>query len=88
VPEEVKRERNQRLLAKSEETALRALSKHVGSEQRVFVESSSDRTAETLIGRTLHQLPVTLRGSNELVGKLVSVRIEAASSYGMAASLL
>jgi tRNA-2-methylthio-N6-dimethylallyladenosine synthase len=87
VPEEVKRDRNQRLLAKSEEIGLKALSKHVGAERRVFVESISDRDGESLIGRTLHQLPVSLRGSPELVGKLVSARIEAASPYGLAASL-
>jgi tRNA-2-methylthio-N6-dimethylallyladenosine synthase len=86
VPEEVKRERNQRLLAKSEETALRALAKHVGSVRNVFVESMSDRNSATLIGRTEHQLPASFPGSKDLVGKSIAVRIEAASPFGLAGS--
>jgi tRNA-2-methylthio-N6-dimethylallyladenosine synthase len=88
VLEEVKRERNQRMLAKSEETALKALSKHIGTVRRAFVESVSDRNPGTLVARTEHQLPVSFAGSPEIVGTLVSLRIEGASPFGLAASLV
>jgi tRNA-2-methylthio-N6-dimethylallyladenosine synthase len=88
VIEDEKRERNQRLLAKSEETALKALSKHVGTVRRAFVESISDRNPASLLGRTEHQLPVSFAGPAEIVGRIVSLRIEGASPFGLAASLV
>jgi tRNA-2-methylthio-N6-dimethylallyladenosine synthase len=86
VSEDVKRARNQRLLAKSEEVGLRALSKHVGSVRAAFVESISTRDAEVLTARTIHNLPVHFRGSSDLLGRTVSLRIDQASAFGLSGS--
>jgi tRNA-2-methylthio-N6-dimethylallyladenosine synthase len=87
VPEDAKRARNQRLLAKSEETALKALSKHVGTVRSAFVESVSPRDADVLLARTHHNLPVQLSGASGLVGTNVSLRIDQASAFGLSGSI-
>ena len=87
VPEVVKKERNQRLLRKSDEVALGRLSRHVGSARRAFVEGTSDRFEGTLLARTVHGIVVSFRGAPELIGSEVEVSIEGATSYGLSGSL-
>lgn len=88
VPVEVKKERNQRLLAKSEEVGLRRLGAFVGREVRVFVEERSDRHAEVLLGRSVHGLPVSFEGRDELLGRTVAVEVERATAYGLGGRLV
>jgi tRNA-2-methylthio-N6-dimethylallyladenosine synthase len=87
VPEEVKKERNQRLLRKAEELGLKRHSAHVGQVRRAFVEGLSDRAEHTLLARTTHNLMVSFPGSSDLVGSMVDVRIEGASGYGLTGSV-
>jgi tRNA-2-methylthio-N6-dimethylallyladenosine synthase len=87
VPEAVKKERNQRLLAKAEEIGLARMSGHVGTTRDVFVESVSDRYEGTVIGKTLHGLAVNFPGSAELCGKIVTVDVRGASAFGLSAEL-
>jgi tRNA-2-methylthio-N6-dimethylallyladenosine synthase len=87
VPEDVKKARNQRMLAKSEEVGLKRHGAHVGSIRRAFVESLSDRTRGVLVGRTTHNLLVSFPGDAALVGRTVDVRIEGASGFGLSGSL-
>ena len=88
VPEAVKKERNQRLLRKSEEVALGRLSRHVGGVRRALVESMSDRGEGTLLARTIHGIVVSFRGGPELVGREVDVSIEGATAYGLSGALV
>ena len=87
VPEHVKRERNQRMLALGERMGLKRHGAHVGSTRRAFVESVSDRAAGFVIARTTHNLLVSLPGDPSLVGRMVDVRIEGASAYGLSGAL-
>jgi tRNA-2-methylthio-N6-dimethylallyladenosine synthase len=84
VPEEVKKARNQRLLAAAERAGLARHGAHVGATRRVLVDSVSERGADTVLGRSEHGLAVSLRGGPELVGRVVGVRIESASAFGLA----
>jgi tRNA-2-methylthio-N6-dimethylallyladenosine synthase len=86
VPVDVKRERNQRLLDLSERVATARFARHVGHVRTAIVESASERNAGTLIARTVHQLPVTFAGSADLVGRVVSLRIDGAGPYGLSGS--
>jgi tRNA-2-methylthio-N6-dimethylallyladenosine synthase len=87
VPDAVKKERNQRLLACSERVALERTRRHVGEVRSVFVESVSPRGAGDLVGRTQHGLVASFAGPAELVGRAVAVRIQGASAYGLAGTL-
>jgi tRNA-2-methylthio-N6-dimethylallyladenosine synthase len=84
VDEAVKKERNRRFLAASERVAFARFSRHVDGVRRVFVESVGEREPGTLLGRTIHGLPVSFAGGSELVGRELDVRIVAASAYGLA----
>jgi len=86
VPDEVKKERNQRLLRKSEEVALGRLTRHVGSTRRALVEAASDRGEGVLLARTIHGIVVSFRGGPELVGREVELAIEGATAYGLSGS--
>ena len=86
VPQEVKKDRNNRLLRKSEEVALARLQRHVGQTRRVFVEGDG-RQPGRVVGRTEHGLPVSFRGEAALVGTTVPVAIESATAFGMSGRL-
>jgi tRNA-2-methylthio-N6-dimethylallyladenosine synthase len=87
VPEDVKRERNQRMLALGEKIGLKRHSAHVGSVRRAFVESVSDRHAGHLLARTTHNMAISFAGSADLVGRMVDVQVEGASGYGLTGTL-
>jgi tRNA-2-methylthio-N6-dimethylallyladenosine synthase len=87
VGEDVKKERNRRFLRASEEVALARISRHVGTEIRVFAEAAGEREAGTLLGRTIHGLPVSFAGDATLVGREVEVAIDGASAYGLSGVL-
>lgn len=84
VPEDVKKERNQRMLRAAERNGLRRHSAHVGATRRVLVDGLSDRAPDQVMGRTEHGLAVSLKGGAELLGRVVDVRIESASAYALA----
>lgn len=87
VPDDVKKARNQRMLALGEKLGLKRHGAHVGSVRRAFVESVSDRTEGLLVARTIHNLMLTFPGDAALVGKSVDVRIESASAFALAGTL-
>ena len=87
VPEDVKKERNQRLLALAESVGSRRHGAQVGATREVFVESTSDRMEGGLVGRTQHGLMTSFRGPAELVGTVARVTIESATAFGLSGSL-
>jgi len=87
VPEAVKKERNQRLLARSAEVSLRRHAGHVGAIRAVLVEGLSDRAPGTLVGKTRHGMTISFEGAPALVGGEVAVLVEQASAFGLAGSL-
>jgi tRNA-2-methylthio-N6-dimethylallyladenosine synthase len=81
VPEETKKERNQRLLARSAETSLLRHAAHVGAVRSVFVEGRRDDGL--LAGRSEHGVMVSFEGGDELVGTCAKVAIGQASAFGL-----
>lgn len=92
VPDEVKKERNQRLLRAAERTQRARFARMRGQRVQVFVESSSERDDRVYLGRTLLGMPVSFdrRDATEvsLVGTHVDVEIDETTAYGMAGRLL
>jgi tRNA-2-methylthio-N6-dimethylallyladenosine synthase len=85
IPDEVKKERNQRMLKLGEELGLLRHGAHVGQTRRVLVEGVRDDGR--LSGRTVHGMVASFEGPAELVGTQVDVCIEGASGYGMSGVL-
>lgn len=83
VPLELKKSRNQRLLAAAERAALARMEARLGREQRVFVEGVSERDGDLLLGRTEHGLPLSLRGPSSFVGETLTVTPTEATPFGL-----
>ncbi len=88
VTTEQKKARNQALLAMGEKTGLRRMSAFVGRQVQVFVEGPSKRGGGQVTGRSLHGLPVSFQGSEDLCGTTVSVLVKETSAYGMSGELV
>ena len=86
VPDETKKERNQRLLKLGEEIGLLRHGAHVGQVRRVLVEGVRDDGR--LSGRTVHGIVAGFEGPADLVGRQVDVRLEGASGYGASGTLV
>jgi tRNA A37 methylthiotransferase MiaB len=85
VPEEEKKERNQRLLRRVEEVALSRMQAWLGREVDVLLEEVSPRRAGVLLGRSRHGLPVSVAGGEELLGREVRAAVDHATGFGLAA---
>jgi tRNA-2-methylthio-N6-dimethylallyladenosine synthase len=79
VPEEVKRERIERLIDVVQDVAAARNRERVGGVEEVLVEGPSRTDAAILRGRTRRNTTVNFTG-NASAGELVGVRIESASS--------
>jgi tRNA-2-methylthio-N6-dimethylallyladenosine synthase len=79
IPEEVKRERIERLVEVVQRVAARRNAGRVGGVEEVLVEGTSRTDAALLRGRTRRNTTVNFSGS-AAPGELVDVRIEGASS--------
>jgi len=88
VPGEVKKERNQRLLAASEEVALARLKALIGTDVDVFVEEASERVEGNLVGRTRTGVSVHFAAGVEWLGRDAQVRVERATAYGLGGALV
>lgn len=88
VPDEVKKERNQRLLRASEELSLSRMKALIGTEVQAFVEEASERVEGGLVGRTRTGVPVHFAGEASWIGEEVPVQVERATAYGVGGSLV
>jgi tRNA-2-methylthio-N6-dimethylallyladenosine synthase len=79
VPEEVKEARNQELLALLERRSLARHRELIGTTQEVLVEGPAKRPAGRLMGRNRGYRKVVFDGPEELLGRLVPVRITRAT---------
>jgi len=84
IPTEVKKERNQRLLAAAKDAGLRRHERLLGQRVRVFVEKLSERDASLVVGRTEHYMPISFEGSADLIGTMVEVDVQQASPFNLA----
>jgi tRNA-2-methylthio-N6-dimethylallyladenosine synthase len=88
VPDEAKRERNERLLAAQEEVQRRKNAAEIGREVEVLCEGRSRGDARRLAGRTRQNRIVVFEGEEaELVGALARVTITDATPLALYGSL-
>ncbi|MDE6632601.1 MAG: tRNA (N6-isopentenyl adenosine(37)-C2)-methylthiotransferase MiaB [Muribaculaceae bacterium] len=80
VPEEVKIERLNRMIALQNELSLESNRRDVGKEFEVLVEGVSKRSADELFGRTSQNKVVVFPRSNYKPGDFIRVRVTDASS--------
>lgn len=89
VPEEVKKERNQRLLRAAERAQRERFQRYRGRSVDVLVESASERDPRVALGRTLHGMPVSFEAPggdvDALLGTEVRAEVLETTAYGMAA---
>src|SRR5437870_3790250 len=83
IDERTKEERNQDLLRVVNESNRRSLERLVGSDVEVLCEGPSKTNPARLMGRTRTNKIVVFRGSGELIGELVDVRIEHANGFSL-----
>ncbi|MFN0244991.1 MAG: tRNA (N6-isopentenyl adenosine(37)-C2)-methylthiotransferase MiaB [Planctomycetota bacterium] len=88
VPDELKKARNQRLLACSEVSGLVRHGRHVGGVRSVLVDGVSEKDACVVEGRTQHGLGARVRVSEgvdarALVGSVIEARIDGANAFGL-----
>lgn len=80
VPEDVKVERLNRMIALQNELSLESNSRDVGKEFEVLVEGVSKRSSDELFGRTSQNKVVVFTRSNYKPGDFIRVRVTDASS--------
>lgn len=81
VPDDVKKERFQRLKKQIDTIAYKNNQKLLHQEVTVLVEGKSKKNDEILTGRTETSKTVNFSGEPSLIGKLVTVKITAAKTY-------
>ena len=75
VPDEIKRERNLKLLDIQKRISLEENNKMIGRKVQVLVEGASKSDANRLSGRTRQNYIVVFNGSQDLIGRLVDITI-------------
>ena len=88
VPEEVKIDRLNRMIALQNELSLESNLRDVGKEFEVLVEAPSKRSPEEMIGRTSQNKAVVFPRGNLRPGDFVRVRIESATSATLRAAVI
>jgi tRNA-2-methylthio-N6-dimethylallyladenosine synthase len=83
VPEQIKEERNQDLLAIVNQSLRRAHERLVGRDVEILCEGPSRTNAERLTGRTRTNKVVVFEGGEDRIGELFDVRIERANGFSL-----
>jgi len=83
IDERTKEARNQDLLQIVNESNRRSLERLVGRDVEVLCEGPSKTNQARLMGRTRTNKIVVFRGSDELMGELVDVRIDRANGFSL-----
>jgi tRNA-2-methylthio-N6-dimethylallyladenosine synthase len=81
VPEEVKQERNHRLLERMNHQGAHRYSALVGQRRQILVEGPSKKNAARLTGRTRCNKIVVFEGANRHRGQLLDVKITRTGSF-------
>lgn len=80
IPEEVKIERLNRMIALQNELSQKSNRQDIGKEFEVLVEGRSKRSADELFGRTSQNKVVVFPASGEKAGDFVRVKVDSATS--------
>ena len=83
VPEEIKHERFNRLVAIINESSAIRNSEYAGRVEKVLVESLSKRNTKTFSGRTESFKLVNFKADMEDMGKIINVRITEAKTFSL-----
>ena len=83
IDERTKEARNQDLLQVVNESSRRKLERLLGCEVEVLCEGSSKTNPARLMGRTRTNKIVVFEGSQQLVGELVSIRVQQANGFSL-----
>jgi tRNA-2-methylthio-N6-dimethylallyladenosine synthase len=81
VPQEIREERNHRLLELVNEIAARKYDKFVGQQVQILVEGPSKKNAARYTGRTRCNRIVLFDGDQRHHGQLMDVKIERTGSF-------
>lgn len=81
IPEEVKKRRNNDLLAVQNANSLADHRARIGETAAVLVEGPSKRGGDQMVGRSMTDHIVVFDGPSRLVGQTVRVRVDDASSF-------
>lgn len=76
VPEDVVKDRFNRLLAEVQKISAEVCAVHQGTVQEVLVECRNDHDEHLMTGRMSNNLLVHFPGDESLIGKLVNVRLD------------
>ena len=88
VPEDVVKERFDRLLKEVQEIASEVVSRHEGTVGEVLVEEVDTHEAGYLTGRLSNNTVVHFAGDKSLIGKLVKVSLDEAKGFYYMGSLI
>ena len=88
VPEGEKERRNSELLFELEKTSRAYNDSFVGRVEEVLVEGAARRGENMLMGRTRTHRKAVFKGSPDMVGKLVDVKINAATTTALEAEIV
>jgi len=75
IPEEISKERIQKLIALQEGLQQETLKRFTGTEEEVLVEGFSRRSGKAVSGKGRHGVSITLPGSAEDIGEIVRCRV-------------
>lgn len=81
VPEDVVKDRFDRLLKEVQSISTEVCSVHEGTTQSVLVEAVNDHDPALVTGRLSNNILVHFPGEKELIGKIVSVRLDACKGF-------
>jgi len=88
VPDKIKHLRFQRLLDTLNPIGLKLNQKLLGTVQRVLVEEVSKNDSKVMSGRTESAKLVHFPGGDELIGKIVNVRIENVKTFTLEGEMI
>ena len=88
IPENEKFERLRFLNSVVGESSHRCNKRYVGKTVELLVEGKSSRNAERLAGRTRTNKIVNFEGPEDLIGKLVDVKVDSANAWALRGSLI
>ena len=83
IPEDIKKERFNRLTSVVEEAARNQSSFYLGKITEVLVEGKSKKNDKVLMGRNRQNKTINFQGDEKLIGKLVNVKITDAKSFSL-----
>ena len=87
IPEDVKEARNKILLGDLEKQSLAFNNALIGTTQQILVEARAKRGENMFMGRTRTHRKVVFKGDESLVGRLLDVKIKAATVSALDAQL-